>query len=136
MRMIRVLFAVASLWSSSFLTAQNHSDPPLLIKAANIIDVDAGTVRRADVLVANGWITEIAVTNRRVIYKRGFISRTTAEMHMDKIESVRVDQSILGRILGYGRVTIMGTGASTESFGKIDEPVAAPLELRNNITAV
>ena len=55
---------------------------------------------------------------------------------MDKIESVRVDQSILGRILGYGRVTIMGTGASTESFGKIDEPVAAPLELRNHITGV
>jgi len=82
------------------------------------------------------WITEIAVTDRRVIYKRGLVSRTTAEMHMDKIESVRVDQSILGRILGYGRVTIMGTGASTESFGKIDEPVAAPLELRNHITGV
>src|SRR5262249_20651262 len=56
------------------------------------------------------WITEIAVTDRRVIYKRGLISRTTAEMHMDKIESVQVDQSILGRILNYGRVTIMGTG--------------------------
>lgn len=50
------------------------------------------------------WITEIAVTNRRVIYKRGFISRTTAEMHMDKIASVKVDQSILGRIFDYGKV--------------------------------
>jgi uncharacterized membrane protein YdbT with pleckstrin-like domain len=82
------------------------------------------------------WITEIAVTNRRVIYKRGFISRTTAEMHMDKIESVKIDQSILGRILDYGEVTILGTGTGTESLGKIDEPIAAPLQLRNHITGV
>ena len=84
----------------------------------------------------NWWITEIAVTNRRVIYKRGFISRTTAEMHMDKIESVEVDQSILGRILDYGKVTVLGTGIGTGSLGKIDEPIAAPLELRNHITGV
>jgi uncharacterized membrane protein YdbT with pleckstrin-like domain len=82
------------------------------------------------------WITEIAVTDRRVIYKRGFISRSTAEMHMEKIESVKVDQSILGRILDYGKVTILGTGTGTESLGKIDEPIAAPLTLRNHITGV
>src|SRR6185295_5510700 len=45
------------------------------------------------------WITEFAVTDRRVIYKRGFITRHTAEMNMDKIESVQVDQSVLGRLL-------------------------------------
>ena len=84
----------------------------------------------------NQWITEIAVTNRRVIYKRGFISRSTAEMQMDKIESVRVDQSILGRILNYGKVTILGTGTSAEALGQIDAPIAAPLELRNQITGV
>ena len=84
----------------------------------------------------NWWITEIAVTNRRVIYKRGFISRATAEMHMDKIESVKIDQSILGRILDYGKVTVLGTGTGTESLGQIDEPIAAPLELRNHITGV
>jgi len=82
------------------------------------------------------WITEIAVTNRRVIYKHGFVSRTTAEMLMDKIESVRIDQSIFGRMLGYGKVTILGTGTSTESLGRIDAPIAAPLELRNHITGV
>ena len=54
------------------------------------------------------WITEIAVTDRRVIYKRGLISRTTSEMHMDKIESVNVEQSILGRILDFGEVTMRG----------------------------
>jgi uncharacterized membrane protein YdbT with pleckstrin-like domain len=84
----------------------------------------------------NWWITEIAVTNRRVIHKRGFISRKTDEMHMDKIASVKVDQSILGRILDYGTVTVLGTGGGTEPLGKIDEPIAAPLELRNHITGV
>ena len=84
----------------------------------------------------NRWITEIAVTNRRVIYKRGFISRMTAEMHMDKIESVRIDQSILGRILDYGTVEILGTGTGAESLGEINEPIAAPLKLRNHITGV
>jgi uncharacterized membrane protein YdbT with pleckstrin-like domain len=84
----------------------------------------------------NWWITEIAVTNRRVIYKRGFISRKTDEMHMDKIASVKVEQSILGRILDYGKVAIVGTGSGEESLGTIDEPIATPLELRNHITGV
>jgi len=71
---------------------------------------------------------------KRCIYKCGFISRTTAEMHMDKIESVKVDQSILGRILDYVKVTVQGTGAGIGSLRRIDEPIAAPLELRNHIT--
>jgi uncharacterized membrane protein YdbT with pleckstrin-like domain len=56
------------------------------------------------------WITEIAVTNRRIIYKKGLIRRQTNEMNMDKVESAKIDQSILGRILDYGNVTILGTG--------------------------
>jgi hypothetical protein len=76
------------------------------------------------------WITEIAVTNRRVIYKRGFINRHTVEMNMDKIESVTVTQSILGRILDYGTIHIRGTGVGMEHLHKI----AAPISLRNSIT--
>src|SRR5207249_205653 len=52
------------------------------------------------------WITEFAVTNRRVIYKRGFINRHTAEMNMDKVESVDVEQSVLGRLLDYGTIVV------------------------------
>ncbi|MFL4978112.1 MAG: PH domain-containing protein [Xanthobacteraceae bacterium] len=78
------------------------------------------------------WTTEIAVTNRRVIYKTGFIWRDTTEMHMDKVESVDVKQSILGRILDYGDVEIRGVGTGFEPLRRID----APLELRNHITAV
>jgi uncharacterized membrane protein YdbT with pleckstrin-like domain len=78
------------------------------------------------------WITEIAVTNRRIIHKSGFIRRATNEMHMDKVESVRVDQSILGRLFDYGDVNILGTGEGFEPLHKVD----APLELRNHITGV
>jgi uncharacterized membrane protein YdbT with pleckstrin-like domain len=77
------------------------------------------------------FTTEIAVTTTRVIYKRGFLQRHTAEMNMDKVESVDVDQSLLGRILGYGTVDIKGTGASIEQLVHI----AHPLELRNAITS-
>lgn len=77
------------------------------------------------------WITEFAVTNRRVIYKRGFIWRQTEEMNMDKVETVDVDQSILGRILGYGTIRILGTGQGIEGLSK----VGSPIELRSAITA-
>ncbi|MCX7314449.1 MAG: PH domain-containing protein [Alphaproteobacteria bacterium] len=77
------------------------------------------------------WITEMAVTNRRVIYKHGFIMRHTAEMNMNKIESVTVSQSIIGRLLNYGTVHIRGTGEGLEHLHKISRPVA----LRNSIVA-
>ncbi len=86
------------------------------------------------------WITEIAVTDRRIIYKRGFINRHTVEMNMDKVASVDVDQSILGRMLGYGSIHVVGPGAAASNSP--DRPrgiehlhrVAQPLELRNAIT--
>ena len=78
------------------------------------------------------WTTEIAVTNRRIIFKQGFIRRSTMEMHMDKVESVDVDQSILGRIFDYGDVIVKGTGTGFEPLTTI----AAPIDLRNHITGV
>src|SRR5262245_12828402 len=72
------------------------------------------------------WTTEIAVTDRRVIYKTGFVRRNTTEMHMDKVESVEVKQSILGRLLNYGDVEIRGVGTGFEPLRSIDRP----LELR------
>ena len=76
------------------------------------------------------WVTEIAVTDRRVIYKKGLIRRQTNEMNMDKVESVQIDQSILGRMLDFGDVTILGTGEGFETL----RTIANPIELRNSIT--
>ena len=78
------------------------------------------------------WTTEVAVTDRRVISKTGFIKRRTVEMHMDKVESVDVDQTILGRLLDFGDITIRGTGETMETLHMIDRP----LEFRNHVTAV
>ncbi len=77
------------------------------------------------------WITEIAVTNRRVIYKRGLVRLQTNEMNMDKVESVQVNQSVLGRMFDFGTVKILGTGEGFEALKNI----AGPIELRNCIIA-
>jgi uncharacterized membrane protein YdbT with pleckstrin-like domain len=75
--------------------------------------------------------TELAVTDHRVIYKTGLLSRHTIEMNRDKVESVDVDQSLLGRILGYGTVIVRGTGGSLEPMRNIGDP----LTFRTHITA-
>src|SRR3954454_2788142 len=77
------------------------------------------------------WTTETDVTNLRVVHKQGFIKRRTFEMSLDKVESVDVNQTILGRILSYGGVTIRGVGEGFETI----KTIAHPLQFRNNITA-
>ncbi len=69
------------------------------------------------------WITEFAVTNLRIIVKRGFIRRHTIEMNMDKVESVDVDQSLLGRLLNYGDVTVRGVGTGLEPIHSVSDPL-------------
>lgn len=69
------------------------------------------------------WTSEYAITNKRVIIKKGLISRMTLEMNLTKIESIGVDQSILGRILSYGDITVIGTGGTREVFYDIASPV-------------
>jgi len=100
----------------------------------------AGEILAAAILLgafvsfAPAWLrrtaTEIAVTDRRVILKRGLIWRHTVEMNMQKIESVDVDQTIIGRIFNYGDVSIRGTGSTFERLKQID----APLKLRSTLT--
>jgi uncharacterized membrane protein YdbT with pleckstrin-like domain len=66
------------------------------------------------------WITEIDVTNRRIVYKRGLIKRRTVEMNMDKVATVDVDQSVFGRLINYGDITIHSTGTEFEPLHGID----------------
>ena len=72
---------------------------------------------------------EFAVTNKRVIYRKGIASISTDELFLDKIESVLVTQGLLGRWWGYGSVSVRGTGGSWEPFSY----VADPLLLRRRI---
>ena len=76
------------------------------------------------------WTTETDVTNMRVVHKTGFIKRDTFEMSLDKVESVDVKQSILGRLMDYGDLTIQGVGEGTRTISTITSPLA----FRNAIT--
>jgi uncharacterized membrane protein YdbT with pleckstrin-like domain len=77
------------------------------------------------------WIrratTEIAVTSRRIVYKRGWLSRNTVEISFKHIESLDIRQPLLGRMLNYGTVVVRGTGIGVQSI----HDVAGPLLLRN-----
>ncbi len=67
--------------------------------------------------------TEMAVTNKRVMAKKGVIRRETVEMFLTKVESIKVDQSILGRIFNFGSVIIKGTGGDAAPFNGIGDPL-------------
>jgi uncharacterized membrane protein YdbT with pleckstrin-like domain len=69
------------------------------------------------------FTSEFAITNKRVIIKVGLISRRTLEMNLNKIESVNVNQGLLGRMLGYGTIVIVGTGGTKEPFAAISDPL-------------
>ena|ERR1700693_2227578 len=84
-------------------------------------------------LLLAAWIhrlgTEIVVTDRRVILNHGLLTRRTMEMNMSKIEMVDVQQSLWGRIWGYGTVKIHGTGVDIEAL----KGIGSPLAIRNAI---
>ena len=86
-----------------------------------IVAIVAGMVRRN--------ATEMAVTTRRVVIKQGLVSRKTIEMLLTKIETIEVSEPMAGRMLGYGSITIVGTGGTSEPFHKM----AHPLQFRSEV---
>jgi uncharacterized membrane protein YdbT with pleckstrin-like domain len=66
---------------------------------------------------------EFAVTTKRVIIKVGLVSRRSVEILLAKVEAITVDQTLLGRIFGYGSITIIGTGGTREPFHLISDPL-------------
>ncbi len=68
--------------------------------------------------------TELAFTNKRVIAKIGFISRQTVELNISKVESIQVDQGILGRICNFGTLVISGAGTPQAPIKDIANPMA------------
>jgi len=66
--------------------------------------------------------TEFALTNRRIIGKRGFILRNTFEINLKQLESISISQPLIGRIFGFGNITIVGIGGTKEEFKAIMNP--------------
>jgi uncharacterized membrane protein YdbT with pleckstrin-like domain len=79
------------------------------------------------------WIdvitSEFAVTSERIVIKVGFIRRRSLELLLGQVEAIAVDQSILGRILGYGTIVIVGTGGTREPF----RTMSSPLDFRRQV---
>ena len=67
--------------------------------------------------------TEIAITNKRIIAKFGFISRRTVEINLDKVEALRVEQGVWGRFLNYGTILISGVGSTIDPIRSIADPL-------------
>lgn len=88
---------------------------------AGAVTIVVGAIRRS--------ATEMAVTNRRVVIKTGLASRKTIEMLLNKVESIEVSETAMGRMLGFGTVVMIGTGGTSEPFHK----VARPLEFRSQV---
>tara|TARA_E500000178_G_scaffold330109_1_gene361707 strand:+ start:242 stop:646 length:405 start_codon:yes stop_codon:yes gene_type:complete len=78
------------------------------------------------------WMTERALTNRRLVIKRGLIRRQTEEISFNRIEEVNLNQSILQRILGSGDIRVTGTGSGEVTMKNID----APLSVQKKINEV
>lgn len=74
---------------------------------------------------------EQGVTNKRVIYKKGIISRKSEEMKLNSIETVEIDQGIPGRIFGFGDVAVTGRGLSNVVFKTVDDPMAVKRQIES-----
>jgi len=79
--------------------------------------------------------SEFAVTNLRVLIKIGLIRRHSLELLLQKVEGIGVDQSLAGRILGYGTITVTGTGGTRESFRRISRPMEFRRQVQASVAA-
>lgn len=87
----------------------------IVLMVAGFLVLLVGSIRRN--------ATEMAVTTRRVVIKKGLASRTTIEMLLNKVETIEVSEPGLGRMLGYGSITMVGTGGTSEPFHKMNHPL-------------
>lgn len=69
------------------------------------------------------WTTELAFTNKRVIAKVGFIKRSAIELNIDRVESVMIDQGILGRVFNFGSLIVSGAGNPMAPIPRISNPM-------------
>lgn len=93
----------------------------------------------AGILITAGMIrrraTEIAVSNKRVLIKRGLVSHQSIEVLLSKVESISVNESAFGRMLGYGDVILRGTGGTFETFTRIAHPNEFRSEVQQQASA-
>lgn len=80
--------------------------------------------------LVHGWALEIAVTSDRFVKKSGLVSIKTEEVSLDKIEEVSIEESIAGRIFGYGTLHVHGTGAGKIRVVLVKDPINLRREIQ------
>lgn len=73
--------------------------------------------------ILRNYLTEYAFTTKRLVYKRGVIARKVFELNINKIESANITEGIIGRMLGFGTLSISGIGGNNEPIKKLARPV-------------
>ena len=68
------------------------------------------------------WCIEMAVTDKRVVLRKGIISIDSDEIKNLKVEGIEVEQSVMGRILNYGDVAFSGVGVAKLRFSDVARP--------------
>lgn len=81
-----------------------------------------GVLKFAQMMIIRAT-TEIAITNKRLVYKRGLVARYVGEMNIDRIEGVNVLQGVMGRIFNYGRIMVRGMGVGEVILPPIEDPI-------------
>lgn len=127
--LLAAIFAAAGVYFLIRAGASQSGDNPVALLAW----VGFALLVAAAVSVVVGYFkrsaTEMSVTTKRVVIKKGVGARVTYEMLLAKVESIGVQESIWGRMLGYGTVVVRGTGGTPEPFDKIGHP----LEFRRHV---
>lgn len=119
------LFLLATLVPPAWLyLQQSWTGWVLLAPAAGLVVLLAAIVKRTS--------SDFAVTNKRVMMKTGIFNTRSVELLLSKIEAIAVNQTLGGRMLGYGNIVVTGSGGTEEAFSDIQ----APLEFRRAVQSV
>ena len=110
-------------WGAPFLIFEPFIEHGFLVH--HLLAYLAGLIGLAQLVRAFIFYTttEYAITNKRIIMKRGFIRRFTIEIFLSRIEGINIHQTIPGRILGYGTVVLVGTGGTNDFCMNLPDPV-------------
>jgi uncharacterized membrane protein YdbT with pleckstrin-like domain len=120
---------------AAFVTRAPGHDASIPMIVAGAVLMLAGSSWMAAGIVR--WsATEITVTSRRVLIKTGILRRHTTEVLLAKVESISIDESMLARLFGFGKVTVHGTGGTPETFDRIARPHAFRRQVQIQIEAL
>ena len=128
-----VLGSLFALTGVGMLVLSGRTNADQSTTHQSLVAIGAAFFLVAFIFIARGVVmrnaTEMTVTNKRVFVKVGLAARRTIELLLSRVESIGVEESVMGRLLGYGTVIVHGTGGTPEIFSK----VAHPLEFRTQV---